>query len=100
MMMARTANPKAGARHAVLAGFLGWTLDAFDYFVITFMFDVLAQQFGVLQNHIVLTTFATLAMRPVGAVLFGLISDRYGRRIPPMMNGTYFSIVEVPCGFS
>ncbi|HMD41028.1 MAG TPA: MFS transporter [Candidatus Acidoferrum sp.] len=100
MMMARTANPKAGARHAVLAGFLGWTLDAFDYFVITFMFDVLAQQFGVSKKQIVFTTFATLAMRPVGAVLFGLLSDRYGRRIPLMMNVIYFSIVEVLCGFS
>src|SRR5271163_4775432 len=99
-MMARTANPKAGARHAVLAGFLGWTLDAFDYFVITFMFDVLAQQFGVSKKQIVFTTFATLAMRPVGAVLFGLLSDRYGRRIPLMMNVIYFSIVEVLCGFS
>jgi SHS family lactate transporter-like MFS transporter len=99
-MMPQTTNPKTGARHAVLAGFLGWTLDAFDYFVITFMFDVLAHQFGVSKKEIVFTTFATLAMRPVGAVLFGLLSDRYGRRIPLMMNVIYFSVVEVLCGFS
>ncbi len=90
----------AGARHALLAGFLGWTLDAFDFFVITFMYDTLARQFGVSKSDIILTTTATLAMRPVGALLFGLLSDRYGRRIPLMMNVIYFSVVEVLCGFS
>lgn len=99
-MMAQTTNPKTGARHAVLAGFLGWTLDAFDFFVITYMYDVLAHQFVVTKKEIILTTFATLAMRPVGALLFGLLSDRYGRRIPLMMNVIYFSVVEVLCGFS
>jgi MFS transporter, SHS family, lactate transporter len=99
-MMEPTTKLKTGAHHAVLAGFLGWTLDAFDYFVITFMFDVLAHQFGVTKKQIVFTTFATLAMRPVGALLFGLLSDRYGRRIPLMLNVVYFSIVEVLCGFS
>jgi len=99
-MMAQTINPKTGARHAVLAGFLGWTLDAFDFFVITFMYDILARQFSVSKPQIILTTFATLAMRPVGALLFGLLSDRYGRRVPLMMNVIYFSVVEVLCGFS
>ncbi|MGB7284607.1 MAG: MFS transporter [Candidatus Acidiferrum sp.] len=93
-------SSNANARHALLAGFLGWTLDAFDFFVITFMYDVLARQFGVSKKAIILTTFATLAMRPVGAFLFGLLSDRYGRRIPLMMNVLYFSVVEVLCGFS
>lgn len=64
------------------------------------MYDVLARQFGVSKKAIILTTFATLAMRPVGAFLFGLLSDRYGRRIPLMMNVLYFSVVEVLCGFS
>jgi SHS family lactate transporter-like MFS transporter len=99
-MTPQTTNPKTGARHAVLAGFLGWTLDAFDFFVIIFMYDVLARQFGVTKKEIIFTTFATLAMRPVGALLFGLLSDRYGRRIPLMLNVIYFSVVEVLCGFS
>ncbi|MGH9743555.1 MAG: MFS transporter [Candidatus Acidiferrum sp.] len=90
----------ANARHALLACFLGWTLDAFDFFVITFLYDVLARQFGVSKRDIILTTVATLAMRPVGAFLFGLLSDRYGRRIPLMVNVLYFSVVEVLCGFS
>jgi SHS family lactate transporter-like MFS transporter len=90
----------ANARHAVLAGFLGWTLDAFDFFVVVFLFDTLAHQFGVPKKSIVLTVTATLAMRPVGALIFGLLSDRYGRRIPLMLNVLYFSLIEVLCGFS
>ena len=94
------AAKNSGARHAVLAGFLGWTLDAFDFFVVVFLYDTLAHQFGVSKKSIVLTVTATLAMRPLGALLFGLLSDRYGRRVPLMLNVLYFSIVEVLCGFS
>ena len=56
------APHKSGARHAVLAGFLGWTLDAFDFFVIVFLFDTLAHQFGVTKKDMVFTTTATLAL--------------------------------------
>ncbi len=89
-----------GAHHAVLAGFLGWTLDAFDFFVVVFLIDTLAHQFGVPKKDIVRTLTATLAMRPIGAVMFGLLADRYGRRIPLMANVIYFSVIEVLCGFS
>ena len=99
-MTAPTTAKNSGARHAVLAGFLGWTLDAFDFFVVVFLFDTLAHQFGVPKKSIVLTVTATLAMRPLGALLFGLLSDRYGRRVPLMCNVLYFSVVEVLCGFS
>src|SRR5579859_3622411 len=91
---------KNAARHAVLAGFLGWTLDAFDFFVVVFLYDTLAHQFGVPKKSIVFTVTATLAMRPLGALLFGLLSDRYGRRVPLMLNVLYFSVIEVLCGFS
>ena len=97
---AGTVKQSHASRHAVLAGFLGWTLDAFDFFVVVFLLDVLAQQFGVAKKEIVLTTTATLAMRPLGALLFGLLSDRYGRRIPLMANVIYFSIIELLCGFA
>jgi SHS family lactate transporter-like MFS transporter len=93
-------NLKSNARHAVLAGFFGWTLDAFDFFVVVFLIDTLAHQFGVSKTEIVRTLTATLAMRPVGALLFGLLADRYGRRIPLMANVIYFSIIELLCGFS
>jgi SHS family lactate transporter-like MFS transporter len=89
-----------GARHAVLAGFFGWTLDAFDFFIVVFLFDTLAKQFAVSKAQIVLTTTATLAMRPVGALLFGLLADRYGRRVPLMCNVIYFSLIELLCGFA
>jgi MFS transporter, SHS family, lactate transporter len=65
-----------------------------------FLYDVLAAQFHVSKKAIVLTTAATLAFRPMGALLFGLLSDRYGRRIPLMGSVIYFSVVEVLCGFA
>jgi SHS family lactate transporter-like MFS transporter len=91
---------KAGTYHAVLAGFLGWTLDAFDFFVIVFLYDTLAREFSVSKKAIIFTTTATLALRPVGALLFGVLADRFGRRIPLMANVIYFSIIEVACGFA
>ena len=90
----------SGSRHAVLAGFLGWTLDAFDFFVVIFLIDTLAHQFGVPKKEIVRTLTWTLAFRPIGAVIFGLLSDRFGRRIPLMANVIYFSAIELLCGFS
>jgi len=86
--------------HAVMAGFLGWTLDAFDFFVVVFLFDVLAQQFRVSKADIVLSVTGTLAMRPVGALIFGMMADRYGRRRPLMANVIFFSTVELLCGFA
>jgi MFS transporter, SHS family, lactate transporter len=91
---------KKGTHHAVLAGFLGWTLDAFDFFVIVFLYDTLAHEFSVSKKAIIFTTTATLALRPVGALLFGLLADRYGRRIPLMANVIYFSLIELACGFA
>src|SRR5215471_13070308 len=86
--------------HAVTAGFLGWTLDAFDFFVVVFLVERLAAEFQVSKEQIVLTITLTLAMRPVGAIIFGLLADRYGRRRPMMANVIFFSVVELLCGFS
>jgi SHS family lactate transporter-like MFS transporter len=86
--------------HAVTASFLGWTLDAFDFFVIVFLIDTLAVQFHVPKSAIVATIGYTLAMRPVGAVVFGLLADRYGRRKLLMANVVFFSVVELLCGFA
>lgn len=87
-------------RHAIAASFMGWTLDAFDFFVLTFLIGPLSQQFRVPKSAIVLTLTMTLAMRPVGALLFGMLADRYGRRRPLMANVIFFSVVELLCGFA
>jgi SHS family lactate transporter-like MFS transporter len=86
--------------HAVTASFLGWTLDAFDFFVLVFLVDTLALKFQVPKSAIIWTLTATLAMRPVGAVVFGLLADRYGRRKPLMANVVFFSVIELLCGFA
>jgi len=90
----------SGQIHAVTASFLGWTLDAFDFFVVVFLFDKLAADFHVTKAKVVASVLVTLAMRPVGALIFGLLTDRYGRRIPLMANVVFFSVVELACGFS
>lgn len=86
--------------HAVSASYLGWTLDAFDFFVAVFLVNTLAAQFHVPASKIIFTTAATLAMRPLGALIFGFLADRYGRRTPLMANVVFFSVVELLCGFS
>ena len=90
----------SGQAHAVTASFLGWTLDAFDFFVVVFLIDKLASEFHVGKKAIIASLFVTLVMRPVGALIFGLMTDRFGRRIPLMVNVVFFSVVELACGFS
>ena len=92
--------PQKGRGYAVAAGILGWTLDAFDFFVVVFLVDTLASHFQVGKAAIVLTIGATLAMRPVGALLFGMLADRYGRRKPLMAVVAYFSLIEVLSGLA
>jgi SHS family lactate transporter-like MFS transporter len=87
-------------RYAVAAGILGWTLDAFDFFVVVFMVDSLAERFRVGKGAIILTIGATLAMRPVGALVFGMLADRYGRRKPLMAVVAYFSLIELLSGLA
>src|SRR5438270_11601653 len=91
---------KKGAAHAVAAGFMGWTLDAFDFFVAVFLYDSLAREFHVSKAAIIATVGYTLSMRPVAALLFGLLADRYGRRRPLIANAIFFSGMEVACRFA
>jgi SHS family lactate transporter-like MFS transporter len=76
------------------------SLNAFDFFVVIFMVDTLASHFQVAKSSIVLTIGAILAMCPVGALLFGIVADRYGRRKPLMAVIAYFSLIEVLSGFA
>ncbi|MBV9009844.1 MAG: MFS transporter [Verrucomicrobia bacterium] len=87
-------------RNTFIACFLGWSLDAFDYFLLTFVIPPLAHDF---QRSIAEITYAitlTLAMRPVGAFLFGLFGDRFGRRIPLMIDVIFYSAMELLTAFS
>lgn len=88
------------AVNAVLASFLGWALDAFDFFVLVFAVPAIARDFGTDIKAIAFTITVTLAFRPVGAFIFGLMADRYGRRLPLMIDLVFYSIVEVASGFA
>src|ERR671939_2227305 len=89
-----------GHRSAVLASFLGWTLDAFDFFLVVFSLTAIAKEFHRSDAAIALTISVTLAFRPVGAFIFGLMADRYGRKLPLMIDLVFFSIVEVLSGLA
>lgn len=92
---------RANQRNVVLAGFLGWTLDAFDFFVLVMVLPSVAKDLaGGSIPKIALTLTASLAMRPVGAVLFGMMADRYGRRLPLMLDIVFYSIIEVLSGLA
>ncbi len=89
-----------GHRAALLAGFLGWTLDAFDFFLVVFTLTAIAREFHKTDKELALTLAVTLAFRPVGAFIFGLLADRYGRRLPLMIDLVFYSIVEVLSGLA
>ncbi len=94
------ATQRTNARYAVTAGFLGWTIDAFDFFVLVFAISAIAKEFGRSIPAIALTTTASLITRPVGAFVFGLLADRYGRRPVLMANILFYSLMEVLSGFA
>jgi SHS family lactate transporter-like MFS transporter len=87
-------------RNAVLASFLGWTLDAFDFFIIVFVLKDIAKEFKADIPSVTATLFLTLAMRPLGAFLFGIVADRFGRRPTLMIDILFYSVVELLSGFA
>jgi SHS family lactate transporter-like MFS transporter len=86
--------------NALIAGFLGWTLDAFDFFVLVFALSAIAQDFQTDIKAVAATIGITMAFRPLGALIFGLLADRYGRRLPLMLNLVFYSIIEVCSGLA
>jgi len=97
---AAPAISRAEAAHTLIASFLGWTLDAFDFFVLVFVLPAIAKEFHRSIADIAFTITATLATRPLGAILFGWIADRYGRRLPLMADIIFYSVVEVLSGLA
>jgi SHS family lactate transporter-like MFS transporter len=95
-----TREDRVNQRNAVLAGFLGWTLDAFDFFILTLIIEDVAKAFGKTRPDIALALTFTLAMRPVGAVVFGIMADRLGRRLPLMLNVILYALLSVLSGLA
>jgi MFS transporter, SHS family, lactate transporter len=100
----RTNSPgvptKDGHGPALFAGFLGWTLDAFDFFLVVLSLTAIAQEFHRSDKEVAFSITLTLIFRPVGAFIFGLMADRYGRRLPLMIDLVFYSVVEVLTGFA
>ncbi|HYL99943.1 MAG TPA: MFS transporter, partial [Blastocatellia bacterium] len=88
----------SGHRAALFASFLGWTLDAFDFFAVGVSLTYIAKDFHRSDPDIAFSITLTLAFRPVGAFVFGLLADRYGRRLPLMIDLVFYSIFEVLSG--
>src|SRR5215470_4069857 len=87
-------------RHAFTACFLGWSLDAFDYFLLVFCVSAIASDFHARTSAVAEALFLTLAFRPVGAFLFGVLADKFGRRPALMINIACFSAFELSCAFA
>jgi MFS transporter, SHS family, lactate transporter len=88
------------AAFAMLAGFLGWTLDAFDFFLVVIALPTIAQEFHKTKTQVAFSITLTLMFRPVGAFIFGLMADRFGRRWPMILDLIFYSVVEVATGFA
>jgi SHS family lactate transporter-like MFS transporter len=91
---------QGGHGAAVVAGFCGWLLDAFDFFLVTFCLTAIARDFHKSDAQIALVITMTLAFRPVGGFVFGILADRYGRRRPLMVNIGFFAVAEVLTGLA
>lgn len=89
-----------GSGAAVAASFLGWTLDAFDFFLVVISVPAIAAEFHQPIKAVALSLTLTLLLRPLGAAIFGLMAERYGRRLPLMIDLVFFAIIEVATGFA
>ncbi len=87
-------------RNALVASYLGWTLDAFDYFILVMVLEQIEKGLPKSPYDISEALFLTLAMRPLGALFFGYLADRYGRRPTLMFNVAFFSLMELLSGFA
>lgn len=94
----RTLTPVQ--RRAFIASFLGWTLDAFDFFIMTFVVSRVASDFALAIPAVAAAITITLMCRPLGALIFGMLADRFGRRTPLMLSVALYSLFELLTAFS
>ncbi|MBN3855140.1 MFS transporter [Paraburkholderia sp. Ac-20340] len=87
-------------KNVTIAAYLGWTLDAFDFFLMVFVLKDIATEFNTKIPAVAFAITLTLAMRPIGALIFGRLADRYGRRPTLMVNIACYSLLELLTGFS
>jgi SHS family lactate transporter-like MFS transporter len=82
-------------RHTFVAAFMGWTMDSLDFFLLVFCAKAIAAEFHSEPSAVMGAIFLTQAFRPVGAIVFGMLADRYGRRPVLMVNILSFSVIEL-----
>jgi MFS transporter, SHS family, lactate transporter len=87
-------------QHTFIASFLGWTLDSLDFFLLIFCVKAIATEFGTKPSAILGAVFLTQAFLPLGALVFGMLADRYGRRPVLIFNILSFSVIELACAFA
>ena len=96
----RRDRPTSQQIHVVLAAYLGWTLDAFDFFIMAFVLREVAATFGAPIGSVAFAITLTLACRAIGAYIFGRLADRYGRRPTLMANVLCYSLLEFFSGLA
>ena len=99
-MMGAWSELSGPARKTFVASFLGWTLDAFDFFLLTFVVTRIAGDFRQAIPDVAGAITLTLLCRPLGALLFGWLADRFGRRTPLMVDIAFYSLIELLTAFS
>ena len=87
-------------RRTFIACFLGWALDALDFFLVTFVLVQISRDFGQSISRVAFSITLTLMMRPLGAFIFGWLGDRFGRRMPLMLDIVFYSIMELLTAFA
>jgi MFS transporter, SHS family, lactate transporter len=100
MRIAALSGWTSEQRHVVAASFLGWTLDAFDFFLLVFVLTDIAKEFKTDVTNVTVAILLTLAMRPIGAFLFGRAADRWGRRPTLIVDVLLYSIIELASAFA